>query len=244
MIAVPSPPVAIGPYPPTLMCATVSQLLGRFDDCGPLQITVRCDGVGHEQFGRLQLRAAGDRLLVEGDMTLTIETAMIDRIILNQQRGLTVADQHRIDFVTRDNVTAFSLLNLAEDSRWRTELNDMIGEPVHDAPLQLFPAGQDAALDPALPILDAACRAGSPVEVQLAKPGASATWRGQIHALSASRDYVNVIQPDFHLHLRGGRIPRWEEERDAGGAPFYRAIDPQGEGMDLSIRVMARAPDE
>nr|WP_145994372.1 hypothetical protein [Mesorhizobium loti] len=46
--------------------------------------------------------------------------------------------------------------------------------------------------------------------------------------------YVNVIQPDFHLHLKGGAVANWRREDDGEQVRFL-AITEDGNEIGLAV---------
>ena len=55
--------------------------------------------------------------------------------------------------------------------------------------------------------------------------GVSQSWQGRIEAVKPAMGFLNVMTPDFHLHLEGGSVSGWRAEPgrrialDAGGQP-------------------------
>ncbi len=92
-----------------------------------------------------------------------------------------------------------------------------------------------ASDDPARLPFDEARLRGDPVVVEIALPDFMQRWTGRVPELKVSHGFINLMEPDFHLHLRGGCIAQW---RDIGtGRLEARGTD----GADLGFSVTTRA---
>ncbi|MCX5516120.1 hypothetical protein C3941_19190 [Kaistia algarum] len=93
------------------------------------------------------------------------------------------------------------------------------------------------AVDPsdigAVPIA-AAVDAGAVVTLSLSRPGLFQSWTGKIARIHFGHNYINVLQEDVHLHLRGQQVSRWEVTTRDGRSSFA-AIGPEGEPFGLSV---------
>lgn len=95
-------------------------------------------------------------------------------------------------------------------------------------------AKEVASDDPGLRPFDEARQTAMPVVVEIALPDFVQRWTGQVPELKVSHGFINVMEPDFHLHLRGGSIADW---RDMGTGRL-EALGP--DGADLGFSVTAR----
>ena len=72
---------------------------------------------------------------------------------------------------------------------------------------------------------------GKPVTLAAMKPGVSHRWTGTISGASFSHGFLNVIQPDMHLHVRAGAIADWRE----GPEGTFGALDTDGKAIGLTL---------
>lgn len=119
---------------------------------------------------------------------------------------------------------------MREKSYPRIELRDRDGKSIcnvtgfdglepFDAILAEFPRGQEEPLkdrpgqaerkelednDPGLAPFAAAERNNARIRVELGLPSFWQVWEGDMPAVKPVMGYVNIILPDFHLHLKGG----------------------------------------
>ena len=69
--------------------------------------------------------------------------------------------------------------------------------------------------------LQAALEAGTTVTIGFWRKGFEQEWTGVIESVKPSMGFINVMRPDFHLHLLGGAVAGWNEGAalDADGKP-------------------------
>ena len=72
--------------------------------------------------------------------------------------------------------------------------------------------------------------------IAFSRPGLTQSWNGVIESVSPAMGFINVMRPDFHLHLRGGAVARWRRNGLANGAVEMVAEDAQGAPTGLVVR--------
>ena len=106
-------------------------------------------------------------------------------------------------------------------------------------PLPRSSVAVDAEDPGALP-LRAAAESGLPVTLSLTRPGAFLSRRGPITRLHFGHNYINVLEEDVHLHLRGRQVSGWQTTTE-GGQSRWQAIDTNGEPYGLVVEGAAEA---
>jgi hypothetical protein len=71
---------------------------------------------------------------------------------------------------------------------------------------------------------------GVPITIAFSKPGLAQRWQGMLPEPKPMMGFVNIMQGDFHLHLRAGAVAGWTRQvadaevelvaHDADGLPF------------------------
>lgn len=184
------------------------ELLSRLPFIGRVMINAEHAGATHERIGKIErVRVDGGWLVCEGtEHNSRVEIAAIDTVIVDRTSVMREKSYPRIELRDRDgksicNVTGFDGL-----------------EPF-DAILAEFPRGQEEPLkdrpgqaerkelednDPGLAPFAAAERNNARIRVELGLPSFWQVWEGDMPAVKPVMGYVNIILPDFHLHLKGG----------------------------------------
>jgi len=222
--------------------ATVADVLARLPRMGRVMVIAKTDrGVTHERIGAVEAvtRDAGD---------LRLKGACHDGLV-----KLDAAVRMRIDRRSVMQGKIYPHLNIL-DSAGNIVL-DVVGmegtEPMEEAligitraPLaaQSVPAvtrrdaPDIAETDPALIMLRQLHDKGAQVTITAKTAALTQVWRGQVDAVKPAMGFINVMTPDFHLHLKAGSIAAW------GGEPGRRiALDAKGApcGLTLDAEVFA-----
>jgi putative heme degradation protein len=218
-------------------------VIARLPAMGKVMLTARRGGATHERIGDvteigidgLVARLGGDCHAARIDAAVALK-AVADRTGKMQDRALP-----RVDFETADGDIAFSVIALDGLEPFEAALEPLgAGDP---RPERVKPApnasevGED---DPGAAPLAAAQASGREVTIELTAPGLVQSWRGVIASVKPAMGFINVMQPDFHLHLRGGAVARWRRV-DAGGAVTLLAEDAAGAPTGLALHGSAAA---
>lgn len=215
-------------------------LLSRLPDIGRVMISSQHLGATHERIGKVETVHVEDGWIVcqGAEHNSRISTAAIDEVIIDRTSVMREKAYPRIELRSREgeiiaNVTGFEGL-----------------EPF-DAILAEFPQGTQlppedrnggtagerqelAENDPGLEPFAAAGRSGGRIRVELDLPSFRQAWEGDMPAIKPAMGYINLILPDFHLHLRGGAVASWRREEDAGRIRFV-ALDTEGTDLGLAV---------
>lgn len=94
--------------------------------------------------------------------------------------------------------------------------------------------------DPGFIALRQIADAGAKATLEVARPGATQSWTGLITELRLGQNFVNIIQPEVHLHLRAGSVATWRRE-ESGAEVLLHAVDAKGADVGLTIAAAAEA---
>jgi len=215
-------------------------LLARLPAIGRVMINSERLGATHERIGSVEkVRIEDGWLVCEGaEHNSRIELAAIATMIVDRTSVMREKTYPRIELRGTDgesiaNVTGFEGL-----------------EPF-DAVLAAFPQGTELAVeerssgslderkeldadDAGLEPFAAAERSGGRVRIEFTRPSFWQVWEGDMPAVKPVMGYVNVMRPDFHLHLKGGSVGGWRREDDAGEARFV-ALTTDGVETGLTV---------
>jgi len=146
----------------------------------------------------------------------------------------------RLDFQDSSGETLFSVIGLDGLQPFDAALAGFQdGEP-------LAPAEKAGGTPPAIPTendaggqpLEAACASGLAISIEMRRPGLRQAWSGRIETVKPAMGFINVMQPDFHLHLRDGSVGHWRRggAADSLGEIELHAEDPSGRAFGLILR--------
>lgn len=224
------------------LAETPFNVLRRLPLIGRLMVVVRDAAVTHERIGEVE------RVDVQGDKVFCVGAAHDCAIDLRRIAGVVIDRSGRmkervlpkLEFVAADDTVMFSVVGLDDIDRFEAAMRGFNGAAVEP---RVADAGEAATLGPddaAARPLKAALAAGATVAVSMRGPGILQNWRGLLGEINPAMGFINIITPDFHLHVRGSAVSGWQRQA-AGDALELTALDRDGARLGLSLRGPARA---
>ncbi|GAA2836801.1 putative heme degradation protein [Aminobacter aminovorans] len=219
---------------------TPAALLARLPAIGRVMINSERRGATHERIGSVEkVRIEDGWLVCEGaEHDSRIELAAIATVIVDRTSVMREKSYPRIELRGADgesiaNVTGFE------------------GLDPFDAVLAAFPQGTDLPVeerkgnglderkeldadDAGLAPFAAAERSGGRVRIEFSRTSFWQAWEGDMPAVKPVMGYVNVMRPDFHLHLKGGSVGGWRRE---DGTDQLRFVALAADGAETGLTV-------
>lgn len=234
------------PAPRERLTADVASVLDRLPTLGKVMVVTRLGGATHERIGPVEgVRIVGTNAYIDGAAHhAAIHLESLTGVIADRSMVMGGNVLPRLDFSDANGDTVFSVIALGGLEAFDAALAPLgSGEPldaVERAPREQSTVGDD---DLGAKLLDSISTNGAEVTIRLSRPGFEQSWTGVIAELKPGGGFVNVMTPDFHLHLRGGSVIRWERE-EANGTVNFHAVSTSGMRTGLAINVAADvAPD-
>jgi putative heme degradation protein len=190
---------------------------------GRVMLTAVRDGVIHERIGAVdQITREDDHIcLAGGGHHARIDLAVVTSTVADRSSRMRDRVLPRIEFLNGTGETQFSLIALDGLDRFEEGLAALDrGATLPEKPR---PASSDSApadlsdIDPGVLPLNAAKASGIPIGVHFSRPGLDQSWTGVIAEVKPIMGNFNIILPDFHLHLRGGVVARWQRSAEGSG---------------------------
>jgi putative heme degradation protein len=220
--------------------AAPDHVLMRLPAMGKIMIVASGGGVTHERIGMVEkIRRSESSFTFTGeahdctvDMT-KITTAIVDRSGRMKDKVLP-----KLELLNADGELVFSVVGLDGIEKFDEGLARFAGVAL--APKVKENAAGQATLhydDPAMRPLATAHDAAAEVTIEMQKAGMVQRWRGLLPAINPAMGFVNIIAPDFHLHVRGGAVARWNQgQSDVPGHILLTAIDESGKVTGLTLQ--------
>ncbi|KRA97606.1 hypothetical protein ASD83_10830 [Devosia sp. Root685] len=201
-----------------------ASVIRKLPAMGDLMITAKQNGATHERIGTIEAVTIEDGWLVCGGTAhdsridpTAITTMIVDRTSVMQEKVYP-----RIDFRRGDEVL-FSVVGFAGIEPFDAALAEFgPGAPLPEEPKEPRAKRVEASLEDAgaLP-LRAALDAGTKISIGFKRTGFEQNWTGVIESVKPAMGFINVMRPDFHLHLLGNSVSTWKDGAalDADGTP-------------------------
>lgn len=139
-----------------------------------------------------------------------------------------------IDFLDDNGDSIVKVTALDGPDGLNTTLEGFARAPLpYQAPLERSVVAVEPSDIGAIPLV-AAKDNEAEVTLAVTRPGGFQSWTGKIAKIHFGHNYINIIQPEVHLHLRGQVVGRWAVE-SIGDKVVLTALDPDGEPIGLVV---------
>lgn len=216
-----------------------SDVLALLPQMGKVMLIASAGGVTFERIGPVErLVADGPALRVEGAChEATIDIAALETVEVDHSSVMRGKVFPRMDVLGADGATVLAVVGMDGAAPFDAALAGLNQSPV---PAKARESGETrpdlADDDPALAPFALLQELGAEVRMTFGKPGLSQGWRGRIEAVKPAMGFLNVMTPDFHLHLQGGTVSAWQARR---GERAALGADGQPTGLILRSEVFA-----
>ena len=221
------------------LTATPADVLDLLPGMGRLMVILRAGGATHERIGPVgAVSREGGAARITGEChDATLPLAPLATVTLDRSSVMKDKVYPRLEFRDAAGQVLAAVVG-------------MEGLEPFEAVLAAFPRQPEAAPekparveraelardDPACAPFEAIVASGQPAEITASAHGVSQSWQGRIEAVKPAMGFLNVMTPDFHLHLEGGSVSDWRVE------PGRRiALDAAGQPTGLSLASAAFA---
>jgi putative heme degradation protein len=217
---------------------TTIDVLRRLPAMGRVMLTTNHGGATHERMGVVEtVRESGGKALCGGaahDSALdlsAVKAVYVDRTGKMKDKVLP-----RLEFHGTDGKAMYSFVGLDGLEPFDAGLAGAKGAAVAATTREPSDSATLNDGDPGSVPFDAACKAGSEVTVAFERPGLTQSWTGVIESVKPAMGFINVMKPDFHLHLRGGAVASWRRNEIGGGVVEMIAQDAKAVPTGLVVR--------
>ena len=220
--------------------ATPDRVLMRLTAMGRIMIVASGDGVTHERIGVVEkIRRSESSFVFTGDAhDCTVDMTQVATAIVDRSGRMKDKVLPKLELLNAGGELVFSIVGLDGIEKFDEGLARFSGAAL--APKVKENAAGQATLhddDPATQPLAAAIEASAEIAIEMQKTGMIQRWRGLLPAINPAMGFVNIIAPDFHLHVRGGTVARWERsDADIAGHIRLSALDAGGKPTGLTLQ--------
>lgn len=218
-----------------------AEILAALPQMGRVMLSARGGGATHERIGLVEAVAVeGDGLRLSGaahDSVIDL-TAVAD-LVADRTSKMRDKSLPRLECRSAGGETLYSLIALDGPELFEQALAPF-GQGEALAPVEK-PAMDAGGEKPAISADDlgaltfAAIReAGEPIAIELRRPDLRQVWRGDLPEPKPAMGFVNLMQGDFHLHLKAGAVARWRRV-ESGGEVELHGEDADGASLGLVL---------
>jgi len=216
-----------------------SALFERLPGLGKLMMFTTNAHVTHERIGRVEtVEEAGGWTLFKGHAhDSRIRLAAVRQIVVDRSRSMGEKSYPRIE-LNGDHGEIACIVGFEGLEPFDQALDGLpVGESVEQRETIFNTMPRDQNVDPNEPgflPLEQARRDSVQAVLEIAHEDFRQRWTGMIPELRVSLGFINIIEPDFHLHMRGGSIARWDSAT-VDGASRFSAVGRDGSDLGFSV---------
>jgi putative heme degradation protein len=219
------------------LSAAPDRVLARLTAMGKVMVVAQDGGVTHERIGVVEKirRSDGQIVFAGAAHDCTVDMAHVASAIADRSGKMKDKVLPKLEFMNTDGKLVFSIVGLDGLEKFDDALARFVGVAIEP---KVKEQGAPSTLpddDPGLQPLVAANKAGEEIAIEMQKPGLIQRWRGLVPGVNPAMGFINIIAPDFHLHLRGGTVARWDRH-DTGGDVRLTALDADGKPIGLTLQ--------
>ena len=221
--------------PRARLAASPLEVLQVLPAIGRLMVTANHSGATHERIGTVEAVTFRDgwAILSGAEHESRIELAAIAEIVVDRSSVMRDKAYPRLDLLRADGSAIAGIVGFEGLEPFDVAVSGLaLDAAVEPRPEKPASRGDEAAADDAGRVrLEAAQQAGDEVVIGFRRPGFRQVWRGRIEAVKPAMGFINVMRPDFHLHLKAGAVAEWRD----GGDGTFEAFGPEGAPIGLSL---------
>lgn len=224
---------------------TVKEALDRAARFGKLMVTFSYGGATHERIGVIEkVEEVADGIRLAGAHHASVVTpSMIASIEADRSSRMKDKYYPRLVFCDDAGKAVFSVVGFEGLEPFDAAMSGCTEAPV-PTPEPTPRSAPASEAPPTLPFdaLQLAQQSGEEVVIRHGTHGFRQEWRGRISGLKPAMGFINIIDPDFHLHLKDRSVSAWQSApASEAGAQTFVALDIDGKPTGLTITGPAAA---
>ncbi len=225
-------------HPRETLAVTPQQFFAVLPEMGKLMVTARNGGATHERIGNVSaVEVAGDWVRLSGsEHESRFHLPAIGALVADRTNIMGDKVFPRVDVLDKNNKPIAAVIGFEGLEPFDRALAPLgAGEP-QPAPEPAAPVerGEVAENDPGRVPLEEALRLGNAVAIEIRRPAFVQSWRGVVEGVKPGMGFINVMRPDFHLHLRAAAVASWRDGQ-VNGTRELAALDAQGAEIGLYV---------
>ena len=223
-----------------------AEILKSLPAMGRVMLSTRSGGATHERMGAVEAVAIeGNEARLSGAFhDSRIDLGVVTRIVADRTSKMRERVLPRLECQDASGATLFSLIGLDGLEPFDKALEAFgAGEPLE--PVTRDAPGAGGAAD--VPEDDLGARSfaailasGEAIAIDIEHPGLFQHWEAVLPEPKPAMGFVNIMQSDFHLHLKAGAVTGWERQEN-GGTVTLHALDTEGRRFGLVLKGPAAA---
>ncbi|WP_324185538.1 hypothetical protein [Endobacterium cereale] len=216
--------------------AEAATIIRKLPALGNLMIIGKANGATHERIGPVERIDETDGwLAATGEHHASrMDPSLVCQVILDTSSIMQNQVYPRLDFQDGEGKTLFAFVGFAGEAPFEAALADLARTELEPTQAERPQRPDVAQNDPGAAPLKAAIGTTPPMTIAFESRGFVQSWTGIVEKLSMGMGFINIMRPDFHLHLLGGTVSAWLEEVTENGVRLA-ALDADNNVTGLTL---------
>lgn len=200
---------------------------------GRIQSSVRNDNIIHERQAVLEAVDIDQYSLLHftGDgHDSRLNVSQVASLIYQEETAQkTGRIMPRLSFMDSGNKVIMMMVGLEGEAPFRSALGPFLGAKCDKPPAS--PRPSTPVDDKDIGLLGLSAFIGKTIAISFNQNAASSQWVGLLQHVKKGQNFVNIIQPGFHLHLRSAVVANWVTDTNRRSV----ALDAAGDSLGLAV---------
>lgn len=216
--------------------ATPDRVLASLPVMGKVMTVASDGGVTHERIGQVEtIRTEGDEIVLTGAThDCRLDVSKLKSVVADRSGKMKDKVLPKLEFLDAGGKVVLGVVALDGLDKFDFALMRFAGSPVEARTREQSRPATLPSDDPGLAPLNAAHKSETAITIEMQKAGLVQRWNGRVAEINPAMGFINIIVPDFHLHVRGGTIATWDKQ-DTGDGVKLTALDTRGQQVGLSL---------
>lgn len=220
------------------LLARPEEVLSRLPSMGRIMIVAQTPGVTLERIGIIErVEKSDDKILCLGEgHDCVVDVPLIASVAVDRSSRMQGKVLPKIEFLDAQEESLFGAIGLDGLEGFDSGIADLPSEALQAVEKKSIEPAELADDDIGAKPLNAASKADAKIAIEMHRRGLHQRWRGRIPRVNPAMGFINIIKSDFHLHLRGGAVARWDLVSEAhDGELQISAIGQDGKATGLVL---------
>jgi putative heme degradation protein len=218
------------------IAAPPGEILALLPRMGRVMLTISAGDITHERIGPVErVSLDGNIARLEGEShRAALDIGAIGTLVADRTGRMRDRALPRVQALAPDGRALYALIALDGLEPFDAALSEVATAELVPPLPKPGDRGDPPSCDGDLVrlLVDRLAEERATIEVALESEGVVQSWSGVASPTKPAMGFVNIIQPDFHLHARAGVVASWREEGRS-----RHALDADGIPIGLTVRV-------
>jgi hypothetical protein len=191
-------------------------VLGNLTSMGRVMVIASDNGVTHERIGNVEdVSITGSSAELKGvAQDCVIDLSPIAKLTLDLTSVMKDKSFPRLNFMAQDDKVLFAIVGFDGKEPFVTPFLNEVRKSLPPEEKQNSEKSELDENDPRYQPFKEALESKKTVTIQMRANNITQRWQGVVEKIVPAMGFLNIMTGDFHLHLKGGAVSKWKQEKN------------------------------